>query len=309
MRYPNIIQFTYSEDDEVVFDSLTIQDIDLDAAAVAGSFFSAAAISPELVEMMATESQEIRLHVNYGVKPAILEDPDENLIVESGSTDNLGIEDHELEIAFTPQIISDNNIDDQTPTIDFDFNLSHNVGKEEYFRDEQVINNDDTTNIYFLRDGLPGAGEYQITNNVDDLDDFTFYLPDVIDQAEKHLILPVITVELYEDDNDKLIIDRISWAYKNLDGEELSNPEKIVTGQEVQISSYTDNKDELLGDYTESGEENSDRIYGSGPIPDVSNTALDLNHENIYWDDVENITIAYDDLYNIHFLTGYNVDR
>ena len=296
----------------VVFDSLTIQDNDLEAVAVAGSFFSAAAISPELVEMMAVGDQEIRLRVSYGVNPAILEEPDDNLIVKPGSTDNLGIENHELEIAFTPKIISNSNIDDQTPTIDFDFNLSHDGGEKEYFRYYQVFNHDDTTNIFFLRDGLPQAGEYHITNNVEDLDNFTFYLPDVIDQAEDHLVLPVVTVELYENDegdNTRLLIDRITWTYETLAGTALNDPEKIVTGQEVQISSYTEDKDELLGDYSESGEENSDRIYGSGSIPDVSNTELDLSHENIYWDDVANITIAYNDLYDIHFITGYNVDR
>ncbi|MBF8437022.1 hypothetical protein I0Q91_08035 [Halanaerobiaceae bacterium Z-7014] len=295
----------YSEDDEVVFDSLTIQDNDLDAVAVAGSFFSAAAISPDLVEMMATESQEIRLQAMYFVSNMTLTEPDEDNIVKINNFKDLEIENHQLEIAFTPQVISDSDIEDDNNTSGIDFYLSYNNGSPEYFRDDQVINHYDTTNIYFQRDGLPGAGEYFIENNIENLDEFTFYLPDVIDQAEDHFITLDVEIELFENDEGDLLIDRINWTYKTLSGQKLTDPENILTGQEVQISAHTDDRDELKGEYYESDIHGPGRIYSSDKITDLSDTVKDLRDEEIYWDDVGSINLPYDDLYDVHYVTGY----
>ncbi len=71
-------------------------------------------------------------------------------------------------------------------------------------------------------------------------------------------------------------------------------------------SNKVKNKEE---DYYESDIHGAGRIYSSEKITDLTDTVLDLRDEKIYWEDVGKITIPYDDLYDIHYLTGYNVEK
>jgi len=296
----------YPEDGEVISSNVNIANEDLKTAAVAGSFFSAVGMSPDLVEALIDEDlPEIRISNAYYPSKIEFLDPENNLVKPEDDLE-MEIDVHRLGISFVPGIFTDDEItrfneDGESLGISLN-NNDHSKGDsdqaENYYHEYDDFA---TTNIDFLREGIPEAGKYDVSVE-DKIDDFSFELPKILGQAKENLIVPKAEVELYENNEGYLLIDSISWNYFTTGGNKIENPENILYGIEVQISSYSDG---LIGDYEGSEHHGPERIFDSGKLTDINKTVIDLRDEEIYWQDVSAVSMAYDDLFDIHYVVTF----
>lgn len=269
-------------------EELAIAENDLEATAVAGTFFSALAMSPDLVEA-ALDDQFIYIGNNYHTSGFNLIETADN-VVETEINNDFAIELHKFNMSFTNGFgnyndlrlsYPDNTIPDLEPeAVQNSTVFFHEVGDE-----DRVDEGEEGPPV-------PPAGSYNLyTANNNDLD-LTFTLPDISGTAEEHLVLPKPEVHLTEEDNGNQYIQEIRWEYVNAKGDGILEPGKILDALEVQIESFDNGEHE--------------RVFDSGNINVLSGiTSINLEEENIPWDEVDSINITYDDIYGLHYVVPF----
>jgi hypothetical protein len=130
---------------------------------------------------------------------------------------------------------------------------------------------------------VPLAGPYTVAYKTTSFD---FEVPDQ-SSAPTRVILPVPTVTLNGDGT----INKVDWVYRIASASDQTlNPLAVVSGIEVQV----DGAGAPCANYPQSG-----RIYNSGSIAPSTTQHL-LTCQNLLWDDVSSIYMAYDDVYGNH---------
>ena len=87
-----------------------------------------------------------------------------------------------------------------------------------------------------------------------------------------------------------------SWSYYTASVDSITQPQKVVTGIEIQISTHAGSLD---------GAYDNGRIF-EHKIHNIEHShELDLSGENIYWNDIHVIDMAYDDKYELHYVIPF----
>lgn len=267
-------------------DDVEISDQDLETMAVAGSLFSAVAMSPDMVEYIVSETGKIDVGISYYGSHNEFAQPADGLVtVEEESS--LRIKAHRLFLSFHNPL--DTSPDDMKiyypgddPILEVDPDNDEVQEDSVWFPAVEA----DTSETLAA---LPKSGDYHIESEVAEIE-FGFTLPTLSSEAEENLVVPIPTVKLDADDK----VEEITWVYKTLAGDILENPEKIVFELEVQISG---------------NEEDGNRIYSSGNIPIQDDNHIDLSGEDISWDEISNISMAYNDVFNVHYVIPFDVAK
>lgn len=252
-----------------------MDDTEKNALAVAGSFMSAALRSPEIIESMVNGDRELKFGLMYFPTGNPFDEDKKGSLSDENT-----IKTHKIGMGFNPGVDSYEDI-----TLSYPDGLTVKADTKEDITKNNIVFPAVGPNAD-LHDGVKGlavppSGEY-IVKNING-NSFTFTLPDIQEQAEDNLIYPVPTVDV--DENG--IIQKVEWIYKNkTTNETLDNPKHIVNEIEVQIGSETD------------------RLYNSGNLP--GETISHWLNEEIKWSNVNSICLAYNDIYNIHYVIGYN---
>lgn len=272
-----------------------MDDTEKSSLAVAGSFMSAALRSPEIIEKMVNGQREISFGLKYFPFANEFNENRKGVLSDT----NL-IAAHRLEVEYEPGL-SDYN------------NLTLTYPKSDKFTDGNSVPvdlNSETAaeGVQFPGVGvekkaaevgppIPPSGEYNVSGSGLD---FNFILPDIQDEAKNNLVFPVPKVSV----SSEGIIQEISLEYKTSTGETIIEPENILEYVDIQINAISDENEDLEGDYTFT-EHSKTRIYNSGSL-NPGETSHKIEGETIYWEDIGNIDIAYDDIYKIHYVISYN---
>lgn len=275
----------------------SLDPVEKSALAVSGSFFSAALRSPEVIEKLVNDNERIGFGLNYFPTVNFFDENNNGYL----SSDNM-IKTHRLILGFEPglKLFKDVNItypDKNSTQVDVPNDIPESEANERYIIFPGVGLQDRATEV---GPPIPPAGDYKVSGGGLD---FTFNLPDIQNDAEKNLVFPVPNVEVNEDG----IIEEINWTYKNRAGKMVSNPENIISNIEIQINAKSEDLDTLKGDY-ESKPQGPARIYNSGQLAGKE-VSHGLSTEEIYWEDVDNIDLAYNDIYRIHYVVGFSKNK
>lgn len=259
-------------------EEINIADNDLDAAAVAGSFFSAIAMSKDLVEAAALDNVFISIENHYHTSTFVLNDPDEDIVRVDTNNGNFAIDSHKINVGITGSDYGSLSL--QYPDNGLKVNEEVRVDGRVFFpavgSEKENGNNEPR---------IPPAGDYTLSDDEDLI--VSFSLPSIVDQAQNHLVIPRPEIHLVESESEKYI-DEIRWEFITPDGEPITEPGKILDQVEIQI-------------------EDSDReqFYASGWLP-IGLDNLYQPEEEIKWDDVAFISMVYDDIYGLHYVVPFD---
>ncbi len=252
-----------------------MDDTEKNALAVAGSFMSATLRSPEIIENIVNGDRELKFGLMYFPTGHPLDEDKKGSL-----SDNNTIESHKISMGFDPGVESYEDI-----ILSYPDNLEVSVDKEEDITQNNIIfpavGPEAGSNDGIDGPAVPPKGDYEVKNI--DGESFKFTLPDIQEEAEDNLVYPVPTVNVDEDG----IIQKVEWIYKNkVTNKTLENPQHIINEIEVQIDS------------------DSERLYDSGNLN--GETLSHQLNEEIKWSNVDSISLAYNDIYNIHYVIGYD---
>ena len=261
--------------------------------AAANSFFAAVVSSPDVIENFILEGKKIKFGLRYFPAHNYFETGEDQALLKK---ENLEIMTHRLGIAYSEDFggweIGDTvTIDypDDSTTVDVEVKEEDGVGFPGVGLKERAT---------IEGPPIPPAGKYNISGG--DLQ-FAINIPSIEQEAKSNLVFPVPKVNL---DSENRITD-ISWEYKTGDKTSLENPEKILNSIDIQINAVSTDNSELVGDY-EFTQHSETRIYNSGNLEIEKDNSLTLENEEIYWQDVKNINMAYDDVYGIHYVVPFS---
>lgn len=262
--------------------------------AVSGSFFSAVVRSPEVVEKIVKKDQNISFELKYFPSSNEFKNKEAQL-----NTDNV-IESHRIGIEFDPEISDYEELSLDYPG-DGPKDVEPKIDDEEESPGEGVsypgVGIKDGGRAAIEGPPVPSEGNYSVSNDASI--NFEFGIPDIQNEAEEHLVFPVPEVNV----NEKGIIERISWKYETKNGDEINNPENVIEDVNIQINAKSKDNDDLKGDY-DWASQGAPRIYNSDQL-DEGQTSHKISEEEIYWEDIGNIDMAYDDIYNIHYVVDF----
>jgi len=136
---------------------------------------------------------------------------------------------------------------------------------------------------------IPPAGQYTVDYDTNTL---TFTLPDQ-SAAPSNIVLPVPTVTL----NDDRSIQKVNWVYRLGSAATAAlDPLTIISKIELQI----DGSGSPCASYPQAG-----RMYNSGWLS-ATTTGHFLTCQTLSWDDITRIYMAYEDLYENHYVVIYS---
>lgn len=282
---------------------IEISKSDLNTLTVSDSFFSAVATSPDLIDLLIKEDQRVGVGVSYFGSHNNFDENGETYLNET----DLNLKTHRIAVHFS------NPLTDTFQDLSLTYPDSTNVGVNNKLVEDKEATADwvnfpgvgDKDRVNEEKGGavgtaVPEAGEYIVDNNADLR--FSFYIPELQAAAEEHLIVPLPKIELYENEEGKKMIDSISWEYYTNSGEHIDNPEYILNYIGVQLSADPEKLDQLIGDYSLT--DGDTRIFDKYNR-DVTNQSVDLREQEIYWEDLSVVDMAYNDLYGIHYLVPF----
>lgn len=141
---------------------------------------------------------------------------------------------------------------------------------------------------YVNNPSIPLAGTYSISYKTKTL------IFNIASQsaAPSNIILAVPTLVL----NENQTINRINWVYKLGSGGDALNPQSIIESIELQISG----RGIPCSNYPQQG-----RIYNSGMLS-ANTTGHLLSCQNLQWQDVDGIGMAYNDVYGNHYVVTWS---
>ena len=132
---------------------------------------------------------------------------------------------------------------------------------------------------------LPPAGQYTVTYETRT---FYFNIPDQ-SSIPSHIVLVVPTVT----SNNDGTIQKVSWTYRHSsESSTVADPETIINTIELQISGTG----KRYANYPQ-----PDRMYNSEKLP-ASTTEHKLPCQDLEWSDITVITMAYNDVYDNHYV-------
>lgn len=134
---------------------------------------------------------------------------------------------------------------------------------------------------------VPLAGDYLVSYNNKRL---TFRIADQTN-APSNILLAVPTLIF----NNDQTLNRVNWVYKLGSGGDALEPSSVIESIELQISGMG----AACASYPQQG-----RLYNSGMLP-AQTTGHLLRCQNIQWQNVTGIAMAYNDVYGNHYVVSW----
>ena len=194
------------------------------------------------------------------------------------------------------------NIDSSKFLVDF-YSETYSIPNEiEFICDNQDINGassdsniDGNSGSYFSNptSGILPAGDYEVKIGTEINNTFT--VSNALSNAEDNLIYVIPKMNLNEDGT----ISTIEWKFQNKKGDVIENPSNILNSIEIQIDAVDAATAENYKDYTQS----DTRIYNG--YPDNINSLEHQLTDDIKWEDVGNIHMAYNDIFKNHYVISF----
>ncbi len=276
-------------------DVITFEESDRNILQNSSAFFAVAATSNDLIELF-LEGQGIYFGLEYFAQAESFKDEAEGNKMEVLLNNGFkGAERHALDFHASPAI---------DPWEDIKITYPKNVGTISLWEDvdsgEWLIF--DTVGRDEGEPEYPPAGKYNVFCDGSGELDFNFELPEV----DPNMAYAVPTVHLKDcpDDSEDKVIDYISWAYKDLQGDKIENPGKIISKLGLSIRIVEGSIEDY---YFE--EEREPYVLEVFPLPGMDteyHEIEDFQGNPIYWKDASVISLDYHDIYGIRYMVPFD---
>lgn len=184
-------------------------------------------------------------------------------------------------------------VDFYSETYNIPSSITFNCSNDEINGSSADKNIDGNRATYFSKatSGILPSGDYIVdTGDIT----HTFTVSDILANAENNLIYVVPKINLNNDGT----INSIEWQCKNKEGDIIKAPSKLLNSLEIQINATSSTVADKYKDYPQDL-----RIYNGYPDP---NEKEHLLTEDIKWEDVGGISMAYNDVFKNHYVFSFD---